>query len=523
MPHPHRKNLLTSVQMAHFVATGAFRMDAVVPDEMNQQALDVLAGRHPRRPVRHAAVGGVHRQRVRPSGWCSCPRSPARSTAWSARSRPSTTTPCTSARRTRARRRTCTVTRSSTSATDAFDVQLMYYPQEVTLEMGGTLSVPGSHLRRTNESDTGRYQNLRGQTRLTCPAGTVVFLHHGIWHGGRKNDSAIDRYMFKIRFNPTVRQVRLWDLEDLYDEQVARRAQADVPLVRERDRPAGDLQPGQALAGADRRRHLRPRLLGHPRLEPPAARDLPAQHEPARREEGRLMTTTAPDTTAAGTTVRQQVLVLYLASSALDARRRRLVDVRRHRRDLADDRRQRRPAVRDGPRRAEGRLAPVPGRAAAAAAARSRVRRVVPQARVLLREARHGLTQLDPELVQSECLHLQRAVGDEFDLVAGGFAVEVDVQADVGEAGEDRELTPVDEEPQGEGSIGGDRYVVAVELSCFDVVDEVVAAETECERPGREAARSKVASSSKVRPDPSDVPPGANNVGPQATLTRARS
>ncbi|GAB2553315.1 hypothetical protein [Kribbella endophytica] len=32
------------------------------------------------------------------------------------------------------------------------------------------------------------------------------------------------------------------------------------------------------------------------------------------------MTTTAPDTTAAGTTVRQQVLVLYLASSALDAR-----------------------------------------------------------------------------------------------------------------------------------------------------------------------------------------------------------
>jgi ectoine hydroxylase-related dioxygenase (phytanoyl-CoA dioxygenase family) len=97
----------------------------------------------------------------------------------------------------------------------------MYYPQEVTLDMGGTLSVPGSHLRRTNESDTGRYQNLLGQTRLTCPAGTVVFLHHGIWHGGRKNDSDIDRYMFKIRFNPTVRQVRLWNTEDLYDDAVA--------------------------------------------------------------------------------------------------------------------------------------------------------------------------------------------------------------------------------------------------------------------------------------------------------------
>jgi hypothetical protein len=27
--------------------------------------------------------------------------------------------------------------------------------------------------------------------------------------------------MFKIRFNPTVRQVRLWNTEDLYDDQVA--------------------------------------------------------------------------------------------------------------------------------------------------------------------------------------------------------------------------------------------------------------------------------------------------------------
>jgi hypothetical protein len=105
--------------------------------------------------------------------------------------------------------------------TDAFDVQLMYYPQDVTLDMGGTLSVPGSHLRRTNESDTGRYQNLRGQSRLVCPAGTVVFLHHGLWHGGRRNDSDVVRYMFKIRFNPTVRQRRLWDTSDLGDPRVA--------------------------------------------------------------------------------------------------------------------------------------------------------------------------------------------------------------------------------------------------------------------------------------------------------------
>jgi hypothetical protein len=59
---------------------------------------------------------------------------------------------------------------------DAFDMQLTYYPQHVTLEMGGTLSVPGSHLRRINETDSGRYRNLLEQDRLVCPTGTGVFV-----------------------------------------------------------------------------------------------------------------------------------------------------------------------------------------------------------------------------------------------------------------------------------------------------------------------------------------------------------
>ncbi len=38
----HRKHLLTSVQMARFVAHGSLRIDAVVPAEMNAEAIDVL-------------------------------------------------------------------------------------------------------------------------------------------------------------------------------------------------------------------------------------------------------------------------------------------------------------------------------------------------------------------------------------------------------------------------------------------------------------------------------------------------
>ncbi|OMI36310.1 phytanoyl-CoA dioxygenase family protein [Streptomyces sparsogenes] len=208
------RHLLTSAQVARFVAHGFLRLDAIVPQEMNDEALGVFAdglddvpygspvraaypeGSFSRRLVELPAVAGALESLVGPDPTVDHHfvhiREPREGSAQPLHAdalidlRP-----------------------------DAFDVQLMYYPQDVTAEMGGTLIVPGSHLRRTNESDTGRYQNLRGQTRLTCPAGTVVLLHHGIWHGGRRNDSDRIRFMYKIRFNPTVPQVRLWDTADL--------------------------------------------------------------------------------------------------------------------------------------------------------------------------------------------------------------------------------------------------------------------------------------------------------------------
>jgi hypothetical protein len=213
-------SLLTSLQMAHFVAHGSLRMDAVVPQEMNARAMDVLAAGVPDVPygtplaeayepgsfardlVELPVVAGALHSLVGPGPTVDHHAVHIRQPR-DGRAQPLHADAIIDVR------------------PDAFDVQLMYYPQAVTLEMGGTLSVPGSHLRRTNESDTGRYQNLRGQSRLVCPAGTVVFLHHGIWHGGRRNDSDVARYMFKIRFNPTVRQLRLWDTGDLADPGVA--------------------------------------------------------------------------------------------------------------------------------------------------------------------------------------------------------------------------------------------------------------------------------------------------------------
>lgn len=97
----------------------------------------------------------------------------------------------------------------------AFDVQMMYYPHAVTRPMGGTRFVPGTHLRKVSEVALGRYQNIVGQQHMVCEAGTLLFLHHGIWHGGGVNLADEVRYMFKIRMHASGSQVRGWNLEDL--------------------------------------------------------------------------------------------------------------------------------------------------------------------------------------------------------------------------------------------------------------------------------------------------------------------
>lgn len=220
-----RKHLLSSVEMAHFVSHGSILLESVVPEAMNARAIEVFDAGIPGYPygtpldeafpvgtfVRELldlpAVAGAVQSLVGPNPRIDHHavhvRPPHGGEAQNMHGDAILDT-----------------------RTDAFDVQLMYYPKDVTLEQGGTLSVPGTHLRKINQTGIGRYQNLAGQTRLVCPAGTVAFLHHGIWHGGRRNDSDQPRYMFKIRFNPTVRQLRLWNTDDIDDPQVLQELRA---------------------------------------------------------------------------------------------------------------------------------------------------------------------------------------------------------------------------------------------------------------------------------------------------------
>ncbi len=102
----------------------------------------------------------------------------------------------------------------------SFDIQLFFFPHDTPREMGGTMVLPGSHLRAVNESAIARYQNFVGQTAMVCPAGSLLVCHHGIWHGGQPNLTGRPRTMFKLRLGPAAPQRRTWDTRDLDDPEI---------------------------------------------------------------------------------------------------------------------------------------------------------------------------------------------------------------------------------------------------------------------------------------------------------------
>ena len=228
---------LTTNQMAQFTARGFLRFDAVVPEDINRQFLDDIGKVSPQADSVVGHYGRIMSSSVVP---LVNPGSPL-STAYPESSAlhklirlpevagaidslvgldsvvdhhflhitfPPSYWPAEPAQRSQATHQDSTI-----DPRQAFDVQLFYFPHEVTLDMGGTRFVPSSQFRIVSEAALGRYQNIRGQQHTVCPAGTVMIFHMGLWHGGGLNRSNALRYMFKIRLCPTRRQLGLWDTD----------------------------------------------------------------------------------------------------------------------------------------------------------------------------------------------------------------------------------------------------------------------------------------------------------------------
>jgi len=208
-----KKYLLNSRQMAQFVAQGFLRFDGLVPDEINQAAMaefdaGTVKGEAAGTPLSQCYQGSVI------SRLLDLPEIQGMIHSLVGED-PLFDHDAVHVREPMQGKAQGMHADSIIDTRTAFDIQIMYFPHDTPLEMGGTLLLPGSHFRRINEMDIARYQNMLGQVAMVCPAGSILVLHHGIWHCGRQNQTERKRYMFKVRLNPQERQLRLWNSDDL--------------------------------------------------------------------------------------------------------------------------------------------------------------------------------------------------------------------------------------------------------------------------------------------------------------------
>lgn len=228
MPTEHAPTiqLLSTEQMATFVATGVLEFPAIIDDQVNAQAIDELKAilgtwGTPERPnaptsgqpfgelypapsaigsvIRHPIVAGALQSLVGPDPRFDHDFVHLR-VAGDLSQQPLHAD-------------------GIADVTTSFDVQAFYFPHDVEPGAGGTGFVPGTHLRRVHQADVARYRHMAGERTWSGPAGSVLIFHHGLWHRGMPNRSEHHRLMYKIRFNPTVPQVRRWDVSDLDDVQ----------------------------------------------------------------------------------------------------------------------------------------------------------------------------------------------------------------------------------------------------------------------------------------------------------------
>lgn len=226
--------LLTTDQMASFVSRGFLRLDAVVPDDINQQAMEELpllfrawldefigvnggAAAAPDTSELPRSGTPLHQAYAEGSAFGRMVRVPevAGAIASLVGAAPVVDHHFVHIKQAGDLHAQGLHCDAIIDEGPAFDIQLFWFPHDVAPREGGTRFVPGSHLRRVNMDDVARYHHLAGEQYFSGDAGTVVIFHQGLWHAGAPNHGRRDRVMGKLRLNPTQPQVRLWDTSDL--------------------------------------------------------------------------------------------------------------------------------------------------------------------------------------------------------------------------------------------------------------------------------------------------------------------
>lgn len=101
-------------------------------------------------------------------------------------------------------------------------LQVFYYPEECTPDMGPTEVLPGSHFMRTKAPLMAHYGKIAGSVSTASPAGTIFLTVYGIWHrrtratSGSRGKSKF-RNLLKYNYWRTAPPQRDWIIDPDFD------------------------------------------------------------------------------------------------------------------------------------------------------------------------------------------------------------------------------------------------------------------------------------------------------------------
>lgn len=97
------------------------------------------------------------------------------------------------------------------------EILCMYYPQDVTEDMGPTMLLPGSHRRLYTPPQTSKLGWIRGQEKLVVKAGTLAITFASILHAKAAHRSDQPRSMIKYGYETADPKYGYYLTQEAYD------------------------------------------------------------------------------------------------------------------------------------------------------------------------------------------------------------------------------------------------------------------------------------------------------------------
>ena len=118
-------------------------------------------------------------------------------------------------------------------------LQVFYYPEDCSLDLGPTELLPGSHFLFALSKQMGHYGGIRGAYRAAAPAGTIFLTVYSIWHRRSAASGTGLRNLLKYNYWRTESPHRDWIREPDFDVATANYKLED-PTFREQFRDCND-------------------------------------------------------------------------------------------------------------------------------------------------------------------------------------------------------------------------------------------------------------------------------------------